>query len=230
MGCAVDLAQRLIAARRAGALLAGEAPRLTLVEGYRVQAVVTAALGVAVGWKIGATSARAMAVLGIDEPVRGRVYAVTESGAVFAAAGDRPVEVEPEIIVSGDGGRAWLGLEIVRPSRDDAPELGGGFVVADNAAHVGLVRGPEIDVGVLADQAAVRVTLALDRAAVGAGDAADVAGGPLGALAWLARAVAVAADAPVATGALTRAVRAPAGGTVTADFGALGRVTVRIAG
>lgn len=228
-----DLARALADARRIGAALAEAPAPMTLAEGYAVAERVVTLLGTPIGWKIGATSADAMAVLGVAEPIRGRVFAdgVLESGAVFNA-GARPVAVEPEIVLypaaDGQAARARLALEIVRPSRDDALALGAGFIVADNAAHVALVLGPELAINAL--HAAIPVTLSVAGVVRETGDTAAVLGDPRAALAWLAGAVGPAlGDGPVATGAITRAVEVGAGETVVADFGEYGRVVVRMA-
>jgi len=231
-----DLARLLAEARRSGAALA-DAPRaLSLAEGYSVGARVVALLGTPIGWKIGATSAGAMAALGVSEPIRGRVFAdgLLESGARYKPAGPRPVAAEPEIsLYVGEDGRAVsarLALEIVRPSRDDALALGAGFIVADNAAHVAVVLGPELPLVSLDRPEQVRVILRVNGEARHGGTAADVLGDPRRALAWLAGAVGPELEAgqPVASGAITRAAELAPGDTVVADFGEFGRVELTI--
>lgn len=227
----MELARQIAEARRCGAALAHAPPPLTLAQGYAVADEVLALLGAQAGWKVGATNAAAMAALGIDAPIRGRVLArgVLASGTIFAPPGLRPVEIEPEIILSADGGRAWLGLEIVRPSRDDALALGAGFIVADNAAHVALVIGPELALAALDNPAALGVRLAVNGVERHAGNADAVLGDPRRALAWLRGAIDLGADEIVATGAITRAVVAGPGTRVVADFGRWGSVSITIA-
>lgn len=231
-----DLARLLADARRSGAALA-DAPRaLSLVEGYAVGAQVVALLGAPVGWKIGATSAGAMGVLRVAEPIRGRVFAegLIAGGARYTPPGTRTVAAEPEIVLYvGEDGRAAsarLALEIVRPSRDNALALGAGFIVADNAAHVAVVLGPEMPLAALDRPENVRVTLEVNGTARHSGTAADVLGDPRHALAWLAGAVGDALEAgqPVASGSITRAVDLAPGDAVVADFGAFGRVELTI--
>lgn len=228
----MDLVDLIFAARRTGDALANTLPSLTLDEGYAVQRALAERTGPVLGWKVGATSARARSVLGVTEPIYGRVFAPPAAGTIVA--GPRPLELEPEIIVELGAelapARAWVGLEIVRPSRDDALALGAPFIVADNAAHVALVLGTELP---LANVDAARVRLLLNGTPASEGAATAVEGGPLASLAWLARTLAHTAHPLrpgdlVATGAMARAVKAGPGDTVVADFGEHGRAEVRI--
>lgn len=232
-----ELAARIVAARRTGTELA-DAPRLTLGQGYAVQARVAAGLGRAAGWKVGATSTGAQRFLGVTAPICGRVLAdgVTRSGERVSPPGDRAAEAEPEILLrlSDEPGEdpasavaaVHLGLEINRPSRADALELGAGFIVADNAAHAGLVVGPAIPLDALARPDAIRVRLFRDGELAAEGDAAAVLGDPLEALRWLARARPLRAGDWVATGAITRSCPLAIGDRIEADFGRWGRVEV----
>ena len=228
----MDLADLILAARSTGAALASALPTLTLAQGYAVQGLTAARTGPVRGWKVGATSAGARAALGLDEPIYGRVFATPVSGSI--AAGPRPLDLEPEIIVELgadlEPARAWVGMEIVRPSRDDALQLGAPFIVADNAAHVALVLGPELAPEHIA---APTVRMLLNGVHAGEGAAAAVDGGPCASIAWLARTLADS-NRPlrpgdlIATGAMARAVRAAAGDRVTADFGPHGRAEIAI--
>ena len=228
----MNLVDRMIAARRRGEALAEAPPPLTLDEGYAVQHALAVRMGAQRGWKVGATGAGARAALGVVEPIYGRVFAAPLAGSIVC--GPRPLEIEPEIILElGPDlapARAWVGLEIVRPSRDDAFRLGAGFIVADNAAHVGLVLGTELAINALDTP---RVTLHRNGVGAGEGTATAVEGGPGASLAWLARALAdidrpLAPGDLIATGAMARAVKAGAGDVVVADFGEHGRAEVRV--
>lgn len=226
-----DLAARIAAARRTGAELA-DPPPLTLADGYRLQAEVVARLGATAGWKIGATNAAGQAFLGVDGPIFGRVLAagLHEPGERARLAGSRPAEAEPEVLLRiGPGGvigAVHLGLELNRPSRTDAFERGVGFIVADNAAHAGLVIGPALSRAVLDDPAALRVTLRRNGAAAGEGDAGAVMGSPIHALAALAAARPLAPGDWIATGAMARACPFAPGDVVEADFGVFGTVGI----
>jgi 2-keto-4-pentenoate hydratase len=227
-----DLADAIVAARMSGGSLDDGAP-LTLEQGYAVAERVAPRLGAIAGWKVGATNPGAQAFLRIGEPLRGRIYreALHRSPAAFAPPGARPCEAEPEIVLeagkAGEPVRAWLGIEIVRPSRDDAQALGAGFIVADNAAHVALVIGPEIPIEALARPAGIRVELFRNGEAAGEGGADAVLGDPRRSLEWLAGKGLLRVGDLVATGAMCRAVPFAAGDLVEARFPDFGTVAAR---
>lgn len=227
-----DLAVRIAAARLSGAELT-DAPRLGLAEGYAAQDDVVARLGEAAGWKAGATNEAGQRFLGVDGPIFGRVLSagLRPSGERAGLPGERTGEAEPEILLrlgrNGAPAAAYLGLEVNRPSRADAFELGVGFIVADNAAHAALVIGPAIPLAALEAPETIAVTLLLNGETVGNGTAAAVLGNPLRAFKALARARPLAAGDWIATGAITRSCPFGPGDEVVADFGALGQVLVR---
>jgi 2-keto-4-pentenoate hydratase len=235
----------LAPARLAGGSIADPPAPITLAEGYRLAARGEGLLGTPAGWKIGATSARAMDFLGLEEPIRGRLYAerIWHDGARADLSGDRPAEAEPEIafrlardlVAGGDPlgaiGEAFAAAEIVRPSHPDPFRLGAGFIVADNAAGIGALIGPPIPLALLAEPAAITVALSVagGEACVGRADA--VLGNPLDALAWLARHIGtIPAGAWVLSGAMTGAIplTAPEGeGLLRLDAGPHGSATLR---
>jgi len=204
---------------------------MSLAQGYSVAADVWAGLGTLAGWKIGATSAGGQAMLGIDAPIVGRMPAsgLHQPGTI-ALTGDRDAEAEPEILLHMGAGGAiasvHLGLEIVRPSRNDAFQLGAGYIVADNAAHVALVIGPQFDVALLDRPEALAVSVRRNGEDCGGGTAAMVLGDPRHALAWLASVHPLKPGDWVASGAMARACRFARGDTVVADFGSAGRIEV----
>jgi len=221
----------IIAARTSGTLLA-EAAALGLTEGYAVAEQVWAGLGPLAGWKVGATSAGGQAMLGVDAPIVGRVPAsgLHQPGTI-ALIGDRDAEAEPEILfrigVEGAVDAVHLGVEIVRPSRDDAFQLGAGYIVADNAAHVALVNGPQIDAALLDQPESLAVSVQRNGEDCGGGTAAMVLGDPRRALAWLASVHRLQPGDWIASGAMARACRFARGDTVVADFGSAGRIEIR---
>ncbi len=220
----------VIAARTSGTLLAAAAS-MSLAEGYAIAEQVWAGFGPLAGWKIGATSAGGQAMLGIEVPIIGRVPAsALHAPGLVALVGDRDAEAEPEIVfrIGPEGAveAVHLGLEVVRPSRDDAFQLGAGYIVADNAAHVGLVIGPRIDVGWLDAPENLTVMLQRNGEDVCAGSAAMVLGDPRHALDWLASAHRLQPGDWIASGAMARACRFARGDTVVADFGSAGRIEV----
>jgi 2-keto-4-pentenoate hydratase len=227
----------LAAARLSGRTLPDPPRRLTLDEGYALADRAAPALGTPVGWKVGATSAGAMAFLGVAEPIRGRLFAerIWRDGARVALPGDRPPEAEPEVALrlarplapGADPraaiGEAWLAAEIVRPSHDRPFELGPGFVVADNAAGLGALLGPALPPAALERPTEIRVRLTVEGGAETEGGADAVLGDPLRALAWLASSLGgLPAGALVLTGAIARAIPLPLGARLIIDGRARG--------
>lgn len=229
----MTFAESLAAARLSGGLVPPPAP-LTLAAGYSVAAALYPRLGTPAGWKIGATSAGAQAFLGVTEPIRGRLFAerIWGEGDV-ALTGDRPVEVEPEVVlrVGPDlaPDAAWLGIEVNRPSFADPFAHGPGAIVADNAASVGLLLGPALPLAALADPAAIVAAIHADGVEVARGRADAVLGGPRVAYAWLRGQVDLRSGDLVATGAMARSALVVCGTMLTIDGGAYGRATFTLA-
>lgn len=233
-----ELAKRFAEARLAGATVEG-VDQLTLKQGYAIADTTARLLGTSAGWKIGATNAGGQKFLGVGEPICGRIFdGIVMSGETLTLPGLRDAEAEPEVLFklasgSEPGGEmptiaaAYLGIEINRPSHDDAFGQGVGFIVADNAAHAALVVGPEIDLALLHLPDTIGVKLIRNGSEAASGDASAVLGNPLAALHWLASRRVVKAGDWIATGAITRSCPFTSGDCVIADFGPLGRVLVR---
>lgn len=219
------LARRLAAARLAGTLLA-DMPALDLATGRRVQAALAphlaGALGPQCGWKLGATSAGAMAFLGVSEPIVGRLFAarvwIGQPDATIAATVG--LEAEPEVILQLDDrlevAAAWLGAEFNRPAIPDPFTLGAGSIVADNAASFAILCALPLPPAELARPAGIAAALRIDGQDRCEGRADAVLDGPLSALAELKR---LLADDPrglrpgdyIATGAMCRSILLPPG-------------------
>jgi 2-keto-4-pentenoate hydratase len=224
----------------------------TAAEGYRVQARLVEALGIPVaGWKLGCTSAAARAIMGARGPFAGRVLAprVFASGAALPGFALRLRGVEPEIAVtlahdlppradpySADDVAAAIAtfhpaIEIVEPRWDRWLEVGIPSVIADLGANGYLVLGEGTPSAALGDPMAVTVALAVDGADPRSGGAAQVDGGPVGALTWLAnhlrRTEGLSAGQVVSTGTCAGLTPGPQSGTATAHFAGLGSVGVR---
>lgn len=234
---------RLAAARLQGGTMPDPPCPITLAQGYGLADRAAPALGAMVGWKIGATSDNAMAFLGIAEPIRGRIFAerVWKDGDTALLAGARPAEAEPELafvlahdLVAGGDPAAAVGAvhaaaEIVRPSHGAPFRLGAGFIVADNAAGLGVLIGPQLPLTVLDSPERVRIAIRGPDGATAAGTADAVMGHPFHALAWLARHLGrVPAGSLVLAGAMARAIpiagppASEASGTLTLDAGVHG--------
>lgn len=232
-------------ARLHGRTVAEPPAAVSLGAGYALADRAQAALGTPAGWKIGATSAGAMAFLGIAEPIRGRLFheRIWFDGDVADLSGEYPAEAEPEIAFRlahaleagsdplGAIGEAHAAAEIVRPSHPRALQLGAGFIVADNAAGLGALIGPSIPLDLLAAPHRLSVTARVEGGADSTGTADAVLGNPLQALAWLATALGtIPAGSWVLTGAMARAVplvRGDAGGRLQLDAGPWGQASLR---
>lgn len=235
-----DYSHELARARLAGTQVSPPSHRLSLADGYALQARAAAWLGTPAGWKVGATSVAAMRFLGVAEPIRGRLYheRMFADGGVIDLGDDLMAEPEILLVLGRDLGpgedplpavaRAAFAAEIVRPTRADAFEQGPGFIVADNAAGLGVLVGPVLPLAALGDPAAIHALLAVVGGDRSQGSADAVLGDPLRALAWLARATGgLPAGSAVMTGAMARAVAVPRGATLTLDCGAFGRASAR---
>ncbi|MEE4155268.1 MAG: hypothetical protein V2I27_14010 [Erythrobacter sp.] len=213
---------------------------ITLEMGYLLAEKGRAVLGTPAGWKIGATSERAMAFLAVREPIIGRVYAerLWRDGDRADLSGDRVAEAEPEIAfrlerplasgapVLGAIGEVRAAAEIVRPSHANAFALGAGFIVADNAAGVGALIGPSLPIELLQTPETLCVSLKNERGDTCEGSADEVLGNPLEALAWLAQHLGeIPAGSWVLSGAMARAIplsAQPGMGQLVLDAGEFG--------
>ena len=133
----------------------------------------------------------------------------------------------PDQIVKAVGA-LHLALEVVG-TREDRQGLNGRHAIADFGLNVAFVHGEAIADWQHLDLPAVRARCLVDGEERAEGAASEVLGSPLIALSWLtAQGVALAAGEWVTTGSLTGITPARSGQTVTGDFNALGRVTLRL--
>ncbi|MCB1747499.1 MAG: fumarylacetoacetate hydrolase family protein [Gammaproteobacteria bacterium] len=188
---------------------AGAAALPTVADAYAVQAHfverLCAARGVGIaGWKIGLTSPRMQALLGIDSPIAGAVLTdrVRASGARYARADHGRLGLECEIAVRlgrdlpahgapydfdavADAVAAvCAAIEVVDDRDADYAVTDIGSLVADNCWNAGLVLG-EFHAA-WPDLAAIEGVVHVDGAVVDRGHGADVLGHPFVPLQWLA--------------------------------------------
>lgn len=183
----------------------------TVEEAYGLQdALIAATDSPVVGWKIGATSARAQTMLGVDGPFIGPVFErwVTESPAAVATPEGAVRIVEPEFAVrmaaglparsapysaeeiAGAVGALLPAFEVIdvriaRPPEAASPFAAGPFwTIADAGANGALVLGPEATDWRALDLDALSVSVAVDGAAKTEGVSTNALGGTLKALAW----------------------------------------------
>jgi 2-keto-4-pentenoate hydratase len=216
----------------------------------RLQAAVVDRLGRPLaGWKIGATSAKAQAVMRTTAPFYGPVFRerIWADGAVVdLPAGFRGVECEFALRIGADlpprqGGygieqlviavdAVVPALELVATRQRVAGMADAGRAAADLGFNHGLVLAPPLMPPPTRELADAMVTVRVDGAEVARGSGADVLGHPLEALAWLTRqGVALPAGALVSTGTCTGLTPLEPGATAEGDFGPLGKVRVQAA-
>ncbi|MHA1152576.1 MAG: 2-keto-4-pentenoate hydratase [Alphaproteobacteria bacterium] len=204
-------AELLLAARRELSPIAAlpeDCRPTTAAEGYRIQAALVAARGGELaGFKIGATSQVARALLATEEPFHGGLFAdgIHDSPAILSAGDTNFRLIEPEFAFrlgadlparKAPYGRdelveAIAGLhpafEVVN-SAFGAAWTGAGLaqLIADNGVHACLVLGPAMADWRNLDLAVQEVVFESDGTEVGRGRGANALGHPLLALAWLA--------------------------------------------
>ena len=224
---------------------------LSMGDAYAVQAATLGRRREAgaepVGYKLGFTNGTIQAQYDVTEPAHGRLLddALLDTSVV---ASDELIEprVEPELAfvtdvpLSGEPAvhevlaatRAVVPVIEVVDSRMEG-ELAATDAVADNALAARLRPGHAA-----ADPTATggfeAVQLRVDGSLRATGTGADVLGHPAEAVAWLAGRLAerderIPAGALVSTGSLTEAVPVGSGNAVTAAFGSLGSVSLRVA-
>ena len=229
----------------------------TRAEGYAIQAGLEAfSKAPRAGWKIAATSSAGQQHIGVDQPLAGRLFVerLVEPGASVSIAQNRMRVAEPEFAfrfardlgpratayttqeVMDAVGALHLCIELPDSRFRDFARAGGPSLIADNACTRELVVGPRVT----AEWRAVDLARHAVRAEVGArytreGIGSNVLGDPRVALAWLvnevtALGVTIKAGELVTTGTCVVPLEIEPGDEVRADFGSLGKISVRIAG
>ena len=176
------------------------------------------------GWKLGFTNQTLWSRLGLDRPIRARIYHETLCGDDLDSADLVQPRIEPEIVV-GFGADVpqmsnpdviadaveWVaaGLEVVH-CHFERWEMTPAEAVADAGVHAALAIGPrtEVTADELRNLAAATCQLLRDGMLTATGNGADVLGGPLDALHWLLRGLpaGIRAGEIVTTGTLTQAM------------------------
>lgn len=226
---------------------------------YAVQAEHVAKLcrhlgGRTIGYKVGATGAGARKLLNTDHPFYGRLIDRLAQGtpARLSPAENRMRVIEAEFAFRmardlAPRGKPWAveeasaailaalpAIEVVDSRYADWTKVGVLSVIADQGSHGHWVQGPETTEWRGLDLAAHKVTLSVDGAVVREGAGRNVLDHPLNAVAWLANALnatgqTLRAGEYVSTGTAIDIYPAKPGETISADFGALGQVELKIA-
>lgn len=225
-------------------------------DGYAIQArLEKPGQPVLWGWKIAATSAAGQRHIGVDCPMAGRLLAfmvhpggaelpldgnrmrVAELEFAFRMGRDLPPRAVPYDQASILDAVAALhtAIEIPDSRYADFVTVGAPQLIADNACAHRFVLGPEApaawrDFDLAAHPVVARLSRGIERTGIGA----NVLGGPLIALTWLANelsahAITLRAGQVVTTGTCIVPLEIAPGDALTGDFGALGQVTIRFA-
>jgi 2-keto-4-pentenoate hydratase len=239
--------------RRMTALPERLRPR-TREEGYAIQAQLERRSAKPLfGWKIAATSKAGQAHIAVSGPMAGRLLAegALESGAEVSLAGNLMQAAEAEFAFrmardlpprdkayTADEAVAAAGglhpaIEVPDSRYEDFVEAGEAQLIADDAcAHLFVLgpAAPESWRGI--DLAAHKATCRIAGGILREGGGANVLGDPRTALAWLANelsrlGVGLKAGQVATTGACVQPLDVKPGDEVVAEFGPLGRVSVR---
>lgn len=228
---------------------------LTLPDAYAVQDLFAPHFGGRnAGYKIGATNSVIRKRLSLEAPFFGRLMSarvyespaemevmavagiMVETEYAFHMAADLPCDQGPYDIeqVAAAVGALVPAIEIVDTRFSDLATIGACQIVADNGLANYWVHGsPTIDWRDI-DIRDTEISTSLNGEIAVKGTGGNVLGHPLEALRWLANDLSglgrgLRAGDYVSTGSCTDIFRAAPGDYTTADFGSLGRVSVRFA-
>ncbi|MGE0006057.1 MAG: 2-keto-4-pentenoate hydratase [Parvibaculaceae bacterium] len=229
---------------------------VTRADAYLVQShLARLSTGALFGWKIAATSLAGQRHIAVDGPLAGRLLAemvhpdgatlvfgenhmrVAEAEFAFRMARDLPPREEPygESEVLAAVAALHLAIEIPDSRYTDFTLVGAAQLIADNACGHQFVLGPEApaswrSLDLAAHRVVGRVGARLEREGIGA----NVLGDPRTALAWLANELSrhglmLARGQVVTTGTCLVPLEIGPGDHVSADYGPLGRMSMRFA-
>jgi 2-keto-4-pentenoate hydratase len=253
-----DLARALWKARTEGGLVTvaqAERPPAA-IQAYAVQEAVSALFdSPAVGWKLGATNQKTLALLGFDVPFVGPLLSthMHDSGAPLAVYPEHGPSLETEFLVTlardlpprdhpySDAevmaavDNVCPAFEVVGCRVDDGFAAAGLLLIADGAANVAVIPGAPSAAWREADLSnhALRVEINGAEAASGASSLL-MWGNPFGAVGYLAnhpqtRARGLRAGDRIMTGTCGGLLPLASGDEAHADFGALGSVRLEVA-
>jgi 2-keto-4-pentenoate hydratase len=222
-------------------------------EGYAIQdALASNHGGEVIGWKIAATSTEGQRHIGVSEPLGGRLFArfchgdgarlpagglhmrVAEAEFCFRMARDLPPRGSAYAMdeVMAAVGALHLAIEVPDSRYEDYARIGAPHLAADDSCACFFILGLEATDWRAIDLAGHPVVAYKNGVAAQHGSGANVLGDPRIALAWLAndrarRGEFLKAGQIVTTGTCVKPVVIAPGDDVVADFGGLGRVSVR---
>jgi 2-keto-4-pentenoate hydratase len=250
-----DLAGRLWHARKTGGVVPVDEidePE-TLEDAYAVQAEIMRLSGhPTVGFKVGATSQKALHLVGTPKPVSCPILApylhespvrlAIETAQMPAVEGEFAFRLGQDLPARAEAyGRddleravdAVAGAIEVAGTRIAGGLAGKGryLVTADSRANIGLVLGPWATDWRNIDLKAHRVAMTIDGRACGEGEGARALGDPMNVMVWLAnqqsrRGAGLKRGLCVSTGTCTGLDKVKPGDHAVADFGDLGSVEI----
>ncbi|MEM6624104.1 MAG: hypothetical protein AAF674_17920 [Pseudomonadota bacterium] len=207
-----------------------------------------------IGYKIGATNQMARDMLDVSEPFYGRLYAEqVDGGTNLTIIEGVHLVAEPEIAVelkrdldpseapfdaetiAQATGALLPAIEVIVSCLDPWTQAGGPTIIADNGAHGLWIPGQPVTDWSGFDPLDAPIAVSIDGAAPTIGRGGAVDGGPFAATAWLANALAargrgMANGTRISTGTVTPPIPLKKGMSIQADYGALGKVSLTIAG
>ena len=221
---------------------------------YAVQRAAIAAYGEKrVGYKIGATSPEAQAMLKTDHPFRAPLFACDcyDSGVDLVEPGHGLIGLEPEFalrlgadlparetVYTLDEVKAAVAtvqpaFEVIGLRLPDALFKNVTVVTTDFGANVGFVAGDGVGDWQGHDLASIPVRAKVDGDEVAAGSGANALGHPLNALLWLANSLEASEGGLVAgdwvsTGTCAGVVKIVPGQSAAAEFGPFGQVQLTL--
>lgn len=221
---------------------------------YAIQrGAVDAYGGKRVGYKIGATSPEAQALLRTDHPFKAPLFLTDchDNGVSFSEPGYGVIGLEPEFALRlGRDLPARAAPYHLTEVRDAVAAVHPAFeiigirlpselfknaivVTADFGANVGFVSGKGVSHWQRHDLSAIPVRVNIDGAEVAAGSGEKVMGHPLNALLWLANDLSsegegLSAGDWISTGTCAGIVPITPGQRAVADFGSFGKVSLTI--
>ncbi len=228
----------------------------TMAEAYEVQTVLVNKLlgfsgGERIGYKIGCTSRAAQKLLNTTEPVFGQLLSSfhMQSPAQLKAADFSMIVIEPEFsfqiaadVPTGHYDATTIlpyiksvmpSIEVVHHHLADWSKFNAPITAADNAIHGCWIQAEAHDNWQAFDYPNHEVALFVDGQLETKGRGDRVLGNPLNVLAWLANSLTeqglnLKQNHYVTTGVCTDVFTARAGQEIMADFGTLGRVSVKL--
>ena len=228
---------------------------LSIIEAYRVQDVLMElklATGVKlIGYKMGLTNLAKMAAAGVDEPLKGQLFAnmLLKSGEHLSLQELIQPRVEPEIafVLKHELGGANLSAEEVLAATEyvttalevvDSRYHGFNFSfsdgIADNICAARVVFGDKKLRPEDLDLANIQVQLFINQVQQTSGVSSSVLANPVNSIIALAkllhqRGLKIAAGSVIITGAITDALSIKSGDEISADFSQLGTVGFKVA-